>query len=426
MIHSRGKALALFLGLMMGASAPTLAQDCLSFEQALKLNETLDPAIGEALANSAQAEARLKQVKADWKPQVSAFGRTTDGPLGVGDAQTNNQFGLVLSQRIYDFGQGKYQKEAAESRLLASGFTLDQTKNSSAVEVAQIYLLVMRSKERVESAKVHKGYLESLIGEVDTRLSSNLITLAEKNSIKAEYALTTSNLIEEELELSAALAELAVLTGETMSTCSALSSFDSFLEAKLPPTMVDAVNVAISRNPELSVAKAESSAILADFEATKRSRLPILNLQAITAFTNNDFVGDFDNQNRVGLEVNTPILGFGRYSGAEEEAAGRYTASQLTLDRQRRDIEKTITQAWQKSIAYERLALSQADMRDSLKAEAEALNREFENNLRPFQDILRAEADVQSAELREIDARYSSRQEKLEIAFFTDSLKVTR
>ncbi len=396
--------------------------DCMTFSQALSLNARLDPSIGQAQAQSAEREAQLSQIKADWRPQISAFGRTTDGPTGVGDGQTNNQIGIVVSQRVYDFGRGKLQQEAAKSRIESANSNLDHSKNSSAYELAGIYLSAMRSKERIESAQAHKGYLSDLVADLPKRLAANLITAAENSSVEAEYNLANSSLIEEELGLIGALAELSVLTGQSGAVCDSLAGFDGVLAANMPSTLVEAVEVARTRNPELRSVKAEVSAIRAEQDVAKKNKLPAIDFQFVSAFANEDFGDSFENENRVGLQFNTPIAGFGRFSGARDEASRRYEASQLSLDYQKRNIEKSVTLAWQRAIAFERLSLSQIDIKDSLEERSAALTMEFENNLRPFEDILRAKAEIQSTTLRQIEAKYAAMEEKLQIAYLTDSL----
>lgn len=88
----------------------------------------------------------------------------------------------------------------------------------------------------------------------------------------------------------------------------------------------------------------------------------------------------------------------------------------------RRDLEKSITLTWQRATAYEALALAQASARDSLKAEAYALLREFENGLRPYQDVLQAEAGVQNAILQEIEARYLGREQSLHLVSLINAM----
>ncbi len=406
--------------LLAGTSAS--AQDCLSLQNALSFSQQRDPSIGAAGAQVVGAEARLRGVRSDWRPQISAFAQTNDGPSGLGDGRTNNQVGLSVSQRLYDFGRGRLEQNSAKARIAQADYRLDGVKNDVATMTARTFLAALRGTERVEAARQRKAYLADLVGGLESRLQANAITAAESSRIQAEYALAESGLIQEELVLAAAQSDLRILTGSELKNCKRLAQFDGFISTRLPATLLEIVDNAVATHPEILAAQSEQSALQAELKVASRFRAPVVELEGVAAVANEDFNETFETETRVGVNVTAPLYGFGRHSARKQEAAANLQVVKLSLDRSRRDIEQQVTLIWTRAISYEALAASQASARDSLRDEARALMREFENGLRPYQDVLQAEAGVQNAILQEIEARYLEREQRLYLLSMINAL----
>lgn len=410
------------VSLLLSVTQAAVAQDCLSLQNALAFSQQRDPSIGAAGAQVVGAEARLKGVRSDWRPQISAFAQTNDGPSGLGDGRTNNQVGLSVSQRLYDFGRGRLEQDSASARIAQADYALDGVKNNVATMTASTFLSALRASERVEAARQRKAYLANLVGGLQSRLQANAITAAEKARIEAEYALAESDLIREELILAAARSDLRILTGSELQNCQHLAQFDGFISTRLPATMMEIVDHAVATHPDILAAQSEQAALQAELKVAARFRAPVVELQGVAAVANEDFSEEFETETRVGVNVTAPLYGFGRHSARKQEAAANLQVVKLSLDRSRRDIEQQVTLIWTRAVAYEALAASQASARDSLRAEAAALLREFEHGLRPYQDVLQAEAGVQNAILQEIEARYLEREQRLHLLSMINAL----
>ena len=102
-------------------SPPTSStQSCLRFEDVLKLSALRDPSVTISKAQESEADAEIKDAKSLFRPQISAFGRSGFGDTGVVDSSISNQIGVRASQRVFDFGDSKYARQAATSGFQAS------------------------------------------------------------------------------------------------------------------------------------------------------------------------------------------------------------------------------------------------------------------------------------------------------------------
>ena len=128
---------------------------CLHFDDALKLAAQTDPAVLTARAQKAEAEANLTEAKSLFKPQISAFGRSGLGDVGVVDSAIQNQLGLRLSQRLFDFGDAKYARRIANFNLEATTSDIRQAQMVAAQESGLIFLTLMQVNEQLELSLIH-------------------------------------------------------------------------------------------------------------------------------------------------------------------------------------------------------------------------------------------------------------------------------
>jgi len=85
----------------------------------LNLASLNSPTVAIAQADLDVAQAELIDAKSLRRPQVSAFTRSGFGDEGLVNTAIENQVGLRASQRIFDFGDSRLAREAAEEEIIA-------------------------------------------------------------------------------------------------------------------------------------------------------------------------------------------------------------------------------------------------------------------------------------------------------------------
>ncbi len=422
---TRVTMVAIFL--VLATATPVSAQqaDCLSLPETLAIIAERDPTIGLARAEQAAAQARLTQVRSEWRPQLSSYARAAQGEVGLVSGRGDNQAGLILSQRVFDFGQGKYRQTAARARVTAADHSIAEADATSRLDAAETFLQVLESRERLEAANSRAQRFGALAEGVNQLLDPGLITLAEARSIEAENAAATASRIEEAATLDAALSRLAIYSGISRSPCPDSPEIDAFLARNLPAA-VDVGPVLsgelVEDNPEIRIAKAMRDAALADLEVARRAQRPAVDLQGVTAYRYDDFENRWVSASRIGIELTMPIFGSGKYSGGRAEARAQLTASDLEIERLRRELLERTTTTQNRIAAFDELARARAAALSSQRAEVDAIEREFERGLRTFQDFIRAKAELALSEVAEIEARYAARKQRLILLALTDTL----
>jgi len=133
-------------------------QSCLRFDDVLKLSSQRDPGVIIAKAQETEADAEIKDAKSLFRPQLSAFGRSGFGDTGIIDSSISNQAGLRASQRIFDFGDSKYARQAATSGFEASLEDTRQAQLQAAQQTGLFYLELIEAEEQIELTKRRRTY----------------------------------------------------------------------------------------------------------------------------------------------------------------------------------------------------------------------------------------------------------------------------
>ncbi len=130
-------------------NAHAQADACIDFRMAILKSRSVSPERLQALQEQRISEARLKQTRSEFRPQLSGYARAAEGESGLLSGRTDNQVGFILSQRIYDFGQNKYQRRAAQARIDAAISTVESTGDRAVLETLLLYLAVLEAEERL-------------------------------------------------------------------------------------------------------------------------------------------------------------------------------------------------------------------------------------------------------------------------------------
>ncbi|PHQ68282.1 MAG: hypothetical protein COB92_01535 [Robiginitomaculum sp.] len=406
------------------AQAAQTAHTCLSLEKVLQLGAATDPAIGIALGEKEQSEFRLKQIKADWYPQISGYSRAAQGDIGLVDGRTDNQIGLIVSQRLFDFGKNKIERRAASASVTSAQFLLENAELNSVQTAAVSYINVLESQEKLQAARERENHIADITKTVARRFAAGTLTKAEASSIEAEYAKASSLRIEFSLDLEMARSKLLILTDQQTPPCNNMDIIDATFRANMPPSLVDAISMSATASPKLNAAKANLTTAKAHRKLAKRNQLPIVSAQGVSALIYDDFRNEWNRRERIGVEVSMPIWGGGRYKAQRSEASAKLRTSNMELSLLRRSMRERVSLSWYRINAFKELSRVRGQIVQSYRSEASAINKEFEAGLRTYQDVKKVEADLQDAVLSEIESQYSVRYEYLIFLALINKLQV--
>ena len=276
---------------------PTLAQWWQQFNDP-DLDWLIETALKDDLS-IAQAQARLQQARANRTQAVSAL----YPEIGTSVRATPTFYGAPESERPdttqYDaqfdaaweidiFGRTRRSIEAAEAVAQSSEASLDNIRVSVAAEVAQNYVELRNSQERLSIAQRNLASQAETLQMAQWRHQAGLARQTDVAQARASLEQTRASLPDLQIELARANNRLSVLTGQAPGAVNERLANRKSLPS-LPDTIATGIPVnVLTQRPDLRVAERDLAAETARIGQAMAKRYPSLNLGGSlgwTAFT---------------------------------------------------------------------------------------------------------------------------------------------
>ena len=397
------------------------AGQCLSFNATLARVVENDPRIAEAASALDVQEAELSMARANRLPQIESFSRAGLGDGLQAENLIDNRVGVRVSQRIFGFGAGRFERRAAAARAEAAGHDINAARLAVAVEAAEAYMSALRAKARRAAAARIESYYARDAAMAERRLAKGLLTIAEANSIRAEFALAEANSAREDLRIAQESARLSSLLGAPFA-CGVEPSVSAFLEARRPPTFDEAALEAVARSPSLNAARATIREAQAESRRAGRAGLPQLSIGGTLAYDYDDARDAFERNDRFGLDISAPIFQGGRNRFAKRRAQARARGAEARLAREEQALREHLSVSWARVYHLHSVLIKQGAARDSFAELSAAAEREFELGALTAPELVNAKRDYYNAVLSEIDVRFELYAQELSLIADTGRL----
>ncbi|MEM7011146.1 MAG: TolC family protein [Verrucomicrobiota bacterium] len=270
LLHLRSMAAA---GVCLCALAVTPHLRAQTLREAFESMITHEPELLAAGWNSIASEHDVWISKAARKPQLTFNGsagavsrtRSLDGVAqGSGDALFSRQVGFTLRLQLFDFGVSRNLVEAAQFREGAQKYLEMAMIEAQSVDLADIYLQILRAKEQINLAQSnvdqHEATADKLEAATQGRSGESDLLLVKGRIGMAKVSLQTQQLLLEKANY-----RFERLTG--------LQPLKLKAPDRAPiPSSLEELNV--SQNWEYLAAKEAWEASGAEVKAARRSRLP--------------------------------------------------------------------------------------------------------------------------------------------------------
>lgn len=273
-------------------------------------------------------------------------------PGGEGDRWFGyNDVGLQAVWEIDVWGKFRRGIEAADAEVLASLANYDQVLVSLVSEVGSTYVLLRSLEERLAIARSNAILQKETLDLTRIRFNAGAVSELDVTTAQATLSNTEALIPFFENAIRESTLILCVLLGRPPSTLDDLLTPEGGAAPRVPeaPPQI-AVGIPadlLRRRPDVRAAERIAAAQSARIGAAETELLPRISIAGLTGFASSNFEGlrtpelgnIFDGnsfQGFIGLEVNWPILNYGRIIGAVraqdaiyEQAATEYQDSVL-------------------------------------------------------------------------------------------------
>ncbi len=352
---ARGNFAAGVAGFVGEGSEQVEAIPAIDLAQAVKASMGFSREVLVASARVDQARAQTGQARAFLLPsllvsmksgrEISTPGAQIDSVTGREESRSNHsrtdkiltlKQPLLDMQSLYDWKRREVVEQSREQGVRSSvGDTYLATVNA--------YLTLASSRLQANMAMDYESQLQELFQYIEKRAGAGAASNADKERVRARSLNARSARIEQEAAQAAAGVEFVRLVNLAPSTLR-LPDLEEVGISIVPPTVEQAMPMAIQSNPDIAVLEAELRAAELDQSAAKSRYLPRVDLeyQDSDSLHAGGQVGDQRDQ-RLMVVMNWSLFNGGGDLKFNDEKAARRTEIKYRLDDQRRRVLQSLS-----------------------------------------------------------------------------------
>lgn len=404
--------------LLVTCAPSAAAQSCIGIAEAASLAATQDPRIAGARARVSLAEAGFRDALALRRPQISAFTRTSAGDGGLTSSQIENQVGVEVSQRLFDFGDARLARQAARNDVSASKYALQAEQIATGAQAARAVLAYGEATAVATLIEERIAYFSDLADRLERLLVLGGATSDALAAVRSRLAAARAERAETEIALSRAQTDLAIITGRDAAPCSEVGESEVLALALFEDAR------GTEANPEIESLRREIDAAEAQLRRERRARLPAVDVVAIGSYVYDGFRDEWALRDRVGIDVTVPIYQGDTLRARSQRAAATLALRESELSAVSRRTEQELQSAVRQIRALRGLRDSRADAAEQKADELDAVEIAFRGGQRTLFELLETRIGLSDARRALISVEFGLYREYLWLAELTGALAV--
>ncbi len=398
----------------------------LTLEQALRLGRESHPDIRAQLAELDLSRARRDETAARvaLDARIVADARwvdpsTSGGADFTGDARftsrNDSRLHLILSRRLYDFGQSAAETAAAAALSEAEETRLGQVRDLHRLQIMRDFFDVLLADlafaEADEAMAIEFVRLERIQDRNELGQASD-VQLADQQYRYQIKRLARYRAQARQRTSRARLAETLNRPGDLPADLVEPTLRDVTVE---PPDVEEWIQQAMDGNPGLVALRAEAEAARAQMRAARYAGRPVLSGELRAS----EYAREFTTRDkyRVGLLLDVPLYTGGRVAARRAEARARLQKVEARMAGLQSELRQALVEAWERIgvlRAQRDQAISELEFRDLALDRARTLY-----DMEATADLGDSMANFSAARLRRAEAEYQLALTWAEVAVLT-------
>ena len=378
-------------------------------QSALEVHPEIQAGINARLS----VEEQMKAAKGGYLPQVdllAGYGREgTDSPGTRGtthntETLTRGESTLRLQQMLFDGFATRSEVGRQRATVNARAYEVLGTSERTGLDVAQVYLEVLKRQDLVRLAEDNLRSHERIYDQISLRSQSGVGRMADLDQAEARLAQARNNLITEQTNLADAQVNYFSVVGRETSEL----SLPSGLPDGLPQSLQAAREEMLANNPFLSSAQADVQASEQQYEAAKSSFYPRFDAELSRGADNNlDGVSGHSNEWQAMLRMRYNLFAGGSNKADLQSKAHQINQAMDIRNNALRVLVEDLGLAWNAlDNARQQLPIAQQYVDHSSRVR-ESYQKQFTLGERSLLDLLDSENELFTASRRLEDVRYT-------------------
>lgn len=395
---------------------------CMNLAKVLALAVSHDPGVAASRAAMAQARAELTVARSLYHPQISTFVNSARGEQGLVASDLNNQMGLRVSQRVFDFGHARLSRQVARHDQAARGFAVRDEAGQAALDTRLRFIDWLHADANLQATLTRQQYFERERSALVKALDVGGATRAEVAYIAAEGVEAMNLRLLWQAQRSQAGEYLSLSTGQFVTPCIGEMGSTPFAGVTSDKPLTDLVDHAVLHSAHIKSLRQQLESERAKAKRQSRERYPVIELVGIVSMTADNRFATRESRHRFGFDVSVPLYSGMALKGRRQGAkAGVERARQQLLDAQR-DLSNEVSSAYvQRELLLEQKRLNRHAL-EQRRLRFAALEEEYAAGLVTLSFLVDARLEFEDALISDLGVRHDLLRYQLRLKYLLGTL----
>ena len=393
-----------------------------TIQEAIKSTLYTHPEVSAAINSRFSAEHDLRAAKGGYLPSITlsaGVGREeTDSPSTR--ASTNKRVELSrqessinLSQTVFDGFATSSEVGRQRATVNSRAYKVLNTSEATALDTVQVYLSVLQRQEFVRLAEANLASHERIYDQIRLRSEQGVGRLADLDQAEARLAQARNNALTEQTNLDDAKINYMSIVGKVpenlvMPDASAI---------KIPASLDEALRIMLANSPALKSAESDIEATQQQYETSKSTFYPRLNVELSRTMDNNvDGTRGQNNEWQAMLRMRYNLYEGGSSKANMESKAYQVKEAQDVRNNALRLLSEELKLAWSAlNNSRQQLPIAAEYADRSMKVRT-AYQKQFGLGERTLLDLLDSDNELFTAQRRLVEVRFTSLYTEYRIA----------
>lgn len=392
-------------------------EDCITYalENNITVKEaTLDKNIAEVDYNSAKS-LRLPNLNASASQNFSN-GNTIDPITSdyVTDQIHSTNVGINSSVTLFQGNQ--ISNQIKQNKILFNQSVFQETveKNNIVLNILEIYLQTLYSKESITIAENNVIASEKEVERAKARLDAGTIALSEYTEAQSQVATNKYNVIAAKNDYQQYIIQLKQLLELTPLDTIEIETVDESMDlVNLELNRIEVYNKALDYMPEIQVSDLNIAANEKELDIAKGAYLPTLSLlgsmgSGYTSINDNTFSDQFDvnfNQ-QLGLSLNIPIFNRKQTKAAVKTASLNIEKAKIQKQSTEKELYKKVETAYQNALSAQEQVIAAEASKLAAKQSYDLAQKKYELGALSTTDLVLSQNTFTNAQQNYLQAKY--------------------
>ena len=397
------------ISLMMSSTAFAAGEDgSLTLQDAVAKGIKTNPEFGLIEADRDATKEELSQARALYLPSIDLLGESgwerTNTPTIDDENLWRNRASLTLTQMLFDGFATKSEVARQKNRVESTVNRTSEIAEFVGLDIVEAYLEVLRQRDLLAISRANVDDHIKILDTIKVGASAGTVTEGDVQQANARLAQARATVSSTEQALREAESLFIEQAGDTPADM----GFPDIPRDKLPPSVDDAVRMAITSSPTLNVFESDIKVAQEEYNAAGSTLYPQIDLVANTSFGSDlDGIDGHEDRHSVLAVMNWNLYRGGADHARQREFMYRHAVAKERRAQAARGVEKDMRDTWAGMVASSERAKQFLDQATANEKVVNIYLDQFSLDRRTLLDVLDAQNELFVSRSSHVNSLYT-------------------